>query len=83
MTISVVGAYSKRGDDRSNRYTPAVTSVAAWIKAETGVGPSIASGNQVCRPNWADLPMAANNSSKPIRVSADSFVKGERLKTVL
>ena len=26
-------------------YTPAVTMVAAWINALTGVGPSIASGN--------------------------------------
>jgi hypothetical protein len=29
--------------------------VAVWITAETGVGPSIASGNQVCKPNCADL----------------------------
>jgi hypothetical protein len=29
ITISVVGAYSSRGDDRNNRYTPAVTRVAA------------------------------------------------------
>ena len=27
-------------------YTPAVTMVAAWISAETGVGPAIASGSQ-------------------------------------
>ena len=27
-------------------YTPAVTMVAAWIRAETGVGPSMASGSQ-------------------------------------
>ena len=27
-------------------YTPAVTIVAAWMSAETGVGPAIASGNQ-------------------------------------
>src|SRR3979490_1509893 len=32
--------------------------VAAWIKAETGVGPSIASGNQTCRGNGADLATA-------------------------
>lgn len=51
IIISVVGAYSNNGDDRSNRYTPAVTNVAAWIRADTGVGPSIASGNQVCSPN--------------------------------
>ncbi len=33
--------------------------VAAWIKADTGVGPAMASGSQVCSGNWADLPMAA------------------------
>src|ERR1700746_770332 len=32
--------------------------VAAWINAETGVGPSIASGNQTCSGNWADFPTA-------------------------
>src|SRR5207244_12802590 len=32
--------------------------VAAWIKAEIGVGPSIASGNQTCSGNCADLPTA-------------------------
>ena len=37
--------------------------VAAWISADTGVGPSIASGSQVCRKNCADLPMAPMNSS--------------------
>jgi hypothetical protein len=35
--------------------------VAAWISAETGVGPSIASGSHVCRKNWADLPIAPMN----------------------
>jgi hypothetical protein len=38
---------------------PAVTIVAECKSAETGVGPSIASGNQECNPNWADLPTAA------------------------
>ena len=47
--------------------------VAAWIRAETGVGPSIASGSQVCRKNWADLPMAPMNSRKPARSSADHW----------
>ena len=46
------------GDSRQTMNTPAVTMVAAWIKAETGVGPSIASGSQVWRPSWADLPQA-------------------------
>ena len=52
------GAYSISGDMRQTRKTPAVTMVAAWMSAETGVGPSIASGSQVCRKNCADLPIA-------------------------
>ena len=44
------------GNMRATRNTPATTIVAAWIKAETGVGPSIASGSQMCKGNIADLP---------------------------
>ncbi len=44
--------------------------VAAWIRAETGVGPSIASSSQVCSGNCADLPQAASRSRNPIAVSA-------------
>ena len=50
--------------------TPAVTMVAAWIRAETGVGPSMASGSQVCSKNCADLPMAPMNSSRQASVRA-------------
>ena len=50
--------------------TPAVTMVAAWMRAETGVGPSIASGSQVCSRNCADLPIAPMNSSRQASVSA-------------
>ena len=50
--------------------TPAVTMVAAWMRAETGVGPSIASGSQVCSRNCADLPIAPMNSSRQAIVSA-------------
>ncbi len=35
--------------------TPATTSVEEWIKAEAGVGASIASGNQTWAKNWAAL----------------------------
>src|SRR4030088_1134583 len=49
------------GDIRQTMNTPAVTIVAAWISAETGVGPSIASGSQVWRPSWADFPIAPTN----------------------
>ena len=43
---------------------PAVTMVAAWIKAETGVGPAIASGNQVYKGICADFPQAPMNKAK-------------------
>ena len=38
--------------------------MAACIKAETGVGPSIASGSQVCNKICADLPIAPMNNNK-------------------
>ena len=49
------------GDMRQSRYTPAVTMVAAWMRAETGVGPSIASGSQLKSGIWALLPVAPSN----------------------
>src|SRR5215470_17132712 len=41
------------------------------MSADTGVGPSIASGSHVCSRNCADLPMAPMNSSRhsTVRVS--------------
>jgi hypothetical protein len=50
QSIKTVELYSIKGDARINKYTPAVTIVAACINAETGVGPSIAIGNQTCKP---------------------------------
>ena len=44
--LIAVGASTKIAFDRATMYTPAVTIVAAWISADTGVGPSIASGSQ-------------------------------------
>ena len=38
--------------------------VAAWMRALTGVGPAMASGSQVCRGSWADLPRAPPRMSK-------------------
>src|SRR5215472_11835121 len=55
----------KIGADRTIRYTPAVTMVAAWISADTGVGPSIASSSQDCSGSCADLPHAPSRSSSP------------------
>ena len=68
--VNAAGEYSKSGDMRATRKTPAVTMVAAWISADTGVGPSIASGSQVCRPSWADFPIAPMNSRMQSTVSA-------------
>ncbi len=70
MNALASGAYSRTGDMRQTRNTPAVTMVAAWIRALTGVGPSIASGSQVCRNSCADFPAAPMNSSTPIRFAA-------------
>ena len=56
-TIKTSGGKSEQLSGAAG-YTPAVTIVAAWISAETGVGPSIASGSQTCSGNWADLPTA-------------------------
>ena len=45
--------------------------VAAWISAETGVGPSIASSNQDCNGNCALFPQAASSNARPIQVTVD------------
>ena len=38
---------------------------------DTGVGPAMASGSQVCSGNWPDLPMAATNrATAPHRIAA-------------
>src|SRR6266536_1093789 len=55
---------------RATRYTPAVTIVAAWINAETGVGPAIASGSQVYRGICADFPVQPRNRNSVIAVTA-------------
>ncbi len=43
--------------------------MAAWISAETGVGPSMASGSQVCNGSCADLPAAPARNSSAITVA--------------
>ena len=70
-TVPAWSDASKNGCARATRNTPAVTIVAAWISAETGVGPSIASGSQMCSGNCALLPIAPRNSSSAIAVTVD------------
>ena len=42
--------------------------VAAWMSADTGVGPSMASPSHDCSGTWADLPQAPSKSKRPIDV---------------
>ena len=67
MSCKVIADKTIKKEHLSNKYSPAVTIVAAWIMAETGVGPSIASGNQICKPACADLLIAATSKQIQIR----------------
>ncbi len=68
-TISrAIGALRNSGAVRATMYTPAVTMVAAWISAETGVGPSIASGSHTYSGICADFPAAPSRNSRPTNV---------------
>ena len=40
--------------------------VAAWMRADTGVGPSMASGSHMYSGIWADLPTAPRKSMRPM-----------------
>ena len=46
--------------------------VAACISADTGVGPSIASGNQICNGNMALFPAPPTNTKVNAHVSNDT-----------
>src|SRR5438552_2469078 len=53
---------------RTIRNMPAVTIVAAWISALTGVGPAIASGSQTNSGICALLPVTPSSMNSVIRV---------------
>ena len=53
------------GKKRPTRYTPAATIVAECTSAETGVGPSIASGNQTKSGTCALLPTQPQKIPRP------------------
>ena len=57
-------------------YTPAVTIVAAWINALTGVGPSMASGSHVYNGICADFPIAPTNRHNvmAVTISTESWL---------
>ena len=69
--LKAVSDNSNSGDMRATIKIPAVTMVAAWIKAEIGVGPSMESGSHTCNGTCADLPMAPMNSRIQMTVITD------------
>ena len=69
--VSTPGVSSRMGLTRTRRYTPAVTMVAAWMRADTGVGPSMASGSHTNSGSWADLPQAPRKSRRPMATSVE------------
>jgi hypothetical protein len=66
--------YSNNGETLINKYTPAVTIVAACIKADTGVGPYIAIGNHMCNPICELLAIAPINKKIPIKIIIFSLI---------
>src|SRR5256714_1054620 len=72
-TCIAVAEVSNMGDRRQTMNTPAVTIVAAWIRALTGVGPSIASGSQVWSGSCADLAKAPTSRSRQAATSVASL----------
>src|SRR3954471_13750002 len=69
-----IGACEKSTAFLPTMYTPAVTIVAAWMSADTGVGPSIASGSQTYKGICALLPVAPTNSNKQMNDSTPNCV---------
>src|SRR5947207_1139259 len=72
-TNSAAGLRTNTGAMRHTRYTPAVTIVAAWMSALTGVGPAMASGSQTYSGNCALLPAQPRNSERPTSVAAETW----------
>ena len=75
--------YSINGELRISKYTPAVTIVAACIKADTGVGPSIAIGSHTCNPICELLAMAPISRHIPIIVMILLLINGVTENTVV
>src|SRR5215213_8939890 len=68
-TVLETGASANSTLVLTTRYTPAVTIVAAWISADTGVGPAMASGSQVYSGICADLPVQPRKRNNVIAVT--------------
>ena len=68
-TAIVVGDIANRTFVLAMRKIPDVTMVAAWIRADTGVGPAIASGSQTPSGICALLPVQPRNRRSVISVA--------------
>src|SRR6185312_10152972 len=68
--MDAIGDIAKRNELRTMRYTPAVTIVAAWMSAETGVGPAMASGSQTYNGSCALLPVQPRNRKRQMVVTS-------------
>lgn len=55
-------------ENRIRRYTPAVTRVDEWTRADTGVGAAIAAGSQAEKGIWALFVIAAKVIKYPIKL---------------
>ena len=62
MLIPIAANAKNNGPNLATKNTPALTIVAACIKAETAVGPVMASSNHSLSGNWADFPTAPPKS---------------------
>src|SRR2546421_4159143 len=86
MTVTndnAVSDSSNSGLIRATMKMPAVTIVAAWIKAEIGVGPSIESGSQTCSGTCALLPIAPMKRQMQATVMSDHSAPPHKLIVVL
>jgi len=63
MTAMTVADCARTGNRRASRNTPAVTIVAAWMSADTGVGPAMASGSHTCSGICPDFEMQPRKMS--------------------
>src|SRR4051794_4337744 len=76
MRVATQWAWCRIGLMRHIRYTPAVTMVAAWMSADTGVGPSMASGSHRYSGSCALLPTAPTNRKKAMAASVVDDIVG-------
>src|ERR1041385_454096 len=76
--VMAVGDKSKMAWFRTTMYTPAVTIVAAWMSALTGVGPAIASGSHTYSGICADFPIAP--TKRQMHASMIATLIGQSLK---